>query len=176
MPGRPAPGAFELAHPRPGGQQQLVVMQLAAIGEFDGAFGAMDRLGAGIQQKFAAAFGIITVSLEKQARPFEGAEQIGFGQRRPLIGRYSLITHHGDGAVKAFGAQGLHRLGTRLAGANNHNAFGHFWLAFRNSRAGLACPHPVGKPTPSGWENSGLQATHGPPLRDVPPGLPPARP
>ena len=69
---------------------------------------------------------IIAVGFQEQARPLETSQQIGLGQRRALIGRIGLVADHGDGAVKAFGAQRLDGLGARLAGADNDDVFGHF--------------------------------------------------
>ncbi len=119
-------GAAQFAYPCAGGEEQLVVGKLAAIGQFDGSLGAMDRFCTGAKQKLAAGFRIISVGLEEQARPLKRPQQIGLGQRRALIGRISLITHHGDGAAKAFGAQALHGLGACLAGADDHDCFRHF--------------------------------------------------
>ena len=116
-------GAFQAAHPRAGGQQQLVIGQRAAIGEFHAALGTMDRLGSGVQDQIAAIVGIIIVGLQEQARALELAQQIGLGQGRALIGRIGFVAHHGDGAGKALLAQRLESLTAGLAGADDDDVF-----------------------------------------------------
>ena len=98
-------GAFQLAHPRAGGQQQLVVGSLRPSVSSTVSLGAMDGLGAGVQHQLAAGLGVKSVGLQEQPLALEAAQQIGLGQRRALIGRIGLVAHHGDGAGKAFGAQ-----------------------------------------------------------------------
>ena len=95
----------------------------------------MDGLGRGGNKQFAAGFFVKGVRLEEQARPLEGAQQIGLGQRRALIGRIGLVAHHGDGTLEAFAAQGLDCLLAGLAGADNDDVF-----------AGLPCPLIAGNP------------------------------
>ena len=120
-------GTAQLAHPRAGRQQQLFIGQLASVIQFHHALGTVDRLGAGVQDQFAAGLGVISVGLEKQAGPLEGAQQIGLGQRRALIGRIGFVAHHGDGTGEAFLAQRFHGLDASLSGADDDDFFGHFF-------------------------------------------------
>ena len=115
----------QLAHPRAGGQQQLVVGQLAAIGQLHGLARTVDRLGRGVQQQIDARFAIIGIGFQEQARPLQLAQQIGLGERRALIGRIGFLAHQGDGAGMAFGAQRLDGLDGGLTGANNDDFLGH---------------------------------------------------
>ena len=80
---------------------------------------------AGIQDQLATGLLVKGVRLQEQALAGKAAQQIGLGQGRALIGRIGLVADHGDGAGKAFGAQGLDRLHARLPRANNDNLFGH---------------------------------------------------
>jgi len=79
----------------------------------------MKRGDAGVQQQFAVRLAIESIGFQKQPLALECAQQIALGQRRALVGAVTLLADQGDGAVKALGAQALHRLGACLAGADN---------------------------------------------------------
>ena len=81
------------------------------------------------EDQLTARLAVKGIWLQEQALAGEAAQQIGFGQRRPLIGRIGFVTDHGDGACVPFPAKALDGLHPRLAGADNDNLFRHGFSA-----------------------------------------------
>jgi len=130
-------GHAQLAGRRSRAEQQAVVCDRLAVGENEGARGALNRSGghAGTNVK---AEPLVCIPLEQVCRfGFSRACENGLGQRRAFVRRVCFVADENNAAVETFVAQRLCRPSSGLSGADNDNAVdAHFGTAL----ARRVCP------------------------------------
>ena len=92
-----------------GGEQELVVPDLVAIGQPDPVRGPVDRGDRQFRPQFDVVLGIPGGVVDVDGVALGGAEQKTFGQRRPLVREFRLAAEQDDPAGESFA-----RAGSRL--------------------------------------------------------------
>src|SRR5579864_672721 len=118
-------GTFDPAHARTGGEQQLVVGERAPVRENHLVRIAVDLGRGNAQDQLALGFAVECVRLQKKSVALHRAHQIGFGERRPLVGRVRLVADQRDVARKPLGPEGRDGLRAGLSGAHDDDTFLH---------------------------------------------------
>ena len=95
----------QAARARAGGEREEVVGERAAVGEGDGAGGAVDGGGGGAGEELDPLGGVEARRAQEQALAGELALEVGLGERRALVGRDRLGADERERAGVAEGAQ-----------------------------------------------------------------------
>ena len=123
--GKIAPRDRQAPRAAAGREGQPRIGQDLAVGEVHRLIGAVDRRHGDARHEGDILAGNRLGRTQGQSRRVHLAEQHGFRQRRPLIGRMRLAADQRDGAVIVLGAQRLGDLQAGLAGADDHDSRRH---------------------------------------------------
>ena len=115
------PGHRHLAHARARRQQKLVIAKSCPVGETHRFCPAIDAGRRHVQPQIARSIGVKGVGFQEQPFPREVPGKIGFGQRRPLIGRKGFIPDQREGAAKSFEPEGRGSLHACLPRADDND-------------------------------------------------------
>jgi hypothetical protein len=92
-------------------QQQLVVIELAAVAEPQSPLGAaVDRGHAHPEAGVDAMLLVVLRAAQPQPLALQFAGQVFLGQRRAVVRQVRLVAHQHDGPGVTLAAQGIHRL------------------------------------------------------------------
>ncbi len=128
-------GHVEPAGRRAGRQQQPVVRDTVAVGEHHGTVAPIDHLDGGAGPQLHVVCRVPVGVVHEGAVEAGRTQQMGLGQRRPLVWTDRFLADQHNPAIEALAAQRLGGLGAGEPGADDHELLSHdalpngFWSA-----------------------------------------------
>ena len=168
-------GYVEHAWPAADAQQQLVVDQLAAVGEAQPPVAPVDRGDARTEPRLDPRLLVELRAAQQQPVALELARQELLRQRGPVVGQVGLVADQDDGTLVALAPQRIDGLDGGVAGADDDNGFTHSRFIYgrspprKESRAGRPvamlgqpCRTTVGQEAPGALQTGAVSGVQTP--------------